>query len=127
MADMRTSASLIVHFFALNLRLTSLALVNTCFSIASRSSSSLPHTRRSSTLTFTPSTSENTSDMWFRNTSGADFIYGNHVNRHLPNGVLKVQSFELVSSNFTCQYPEAESRTDNTCAGGMSAKTSSLV
>ena len=117
-----------MHFFALNLRLTSLALVYTCFSLASCSSSSLPHIRRSSTITFTPSISANSADMWFWNTSGADFIpKGNLVNRYLPNGVLNVQSFELASSNFTCQYPEVASRTENTFALGISTTTSSIL
>ena len=45
----------------------------------------------------------------------------------LWTGVLNMQNFELASSNFTCQYPEVASRTENTFAWGRSATTSSIV
>ena len=65
--------------------------------------------------------------MLFWNTSGGFIPNSNLVNRYLPNGPLNLQSFQLASSNFTCQYPELASRSENTFAWGMSATTSSVV
>ncbi len=51
------------------------------------------------------------------NTScGEQIPNGSLVNLNLPNGVLNVHSFELVSSSLICQYPELASRTEKTLA-----------
>ena len=66
--------------------------------------------------------SSNISDITDWNTSWADEIpNGSQVNMYLLNGVLKVPSFALSWSSFTCQKPKLASNTENTFVFGIHA------
>ena len=58
---------------------------------------------------------------------GGGIPKGRYLNMYLPKSVLNVHSLALWSSSFICQYPDVASRTENTLAFGMRARTSSMV
>ena len=100
---------------------TCLSRVLCCFSVS-------PQMSRSSTITSTPSISSNISDMMSWKTSWADDSPKESLlNMYLPNGVLKVHSLALSSSNLICQNPELVSRTESTLELGIHVTTSSIV